>query len=59
MSAQPEVAVIGAGVAGLACASELARSDVTVTVLERARGDELRAVVKGQISASASRKPAA
>ena len=38
MSAQPEVAVIGAGVAGLACASELARSDVTVTVLERARG---------------------
>lgn len=38
MSARPEVAVIGAGVAGLACASELARSDVTVTVLERARG---------------------
>ena len=31
MSAQPEVAVIGAGIAGLACASELARSDVTVT----------------------------
>ena len=30
--------MIGAGVAGLACASELARADVTVTVLERARG---------------------
>jgi predicted NAD/FAD-dependent oxidoreductase len=30
--------VIGAGVAGLACASELARADVAVTVLERARG---------------------
>jgi renalase len=34
----PNVAVIGAGVAGLACAAELARADVAVTVLERARG---------------------
>jgi renalase len=34
----PNIAVIGAGVAGLACASELARADVSVTVLERARG---------------------
>lgn len=38
MSAEPAVAVIGAGVAGLACASELARSDVAVSVFERARG---------------------
>jgi renalase len=38
LNEQPEVAVIGAGVAGLACASELARADVMVTVLERARG---------------------
>jgi predicted NAD/FAD-dependent oxidoreductase len=34
----PGVAVIGAGVAGLTCAAELARADVSVTVLERARG---------------------
>jgi hypothetical protein len=32
------IAVIGAGVAGLACAREIARADVTVTVFERARG---------------------
>jgi predicted NAD/FAD-dependent oxidoreductase len=35
---EPGVAVIGAGVAGLTCAAELARADVAVTVLERARG---------------------
>src|SRR5512145_2085417 len=34
----PGIAVIGAGVAGLTCAAELARADVSVTVLERARG---------------------
>jgi hypothetical protein len=33
-----EIAVIGAGVAGLACAQELARADVQVTVFERSRG---------------------
>ncbi len=38
MTAQAHVAVIGAGIAGLACAAELARADVPVTVLERARG---------------------
>ncbi|HEX9773918.1 MAG TPA: FAD-dependent oxidoreductase [Steroidobacteraceae bacterium] len=38
MTEHPKVAVIGAGVAGLACAAELARADLSVTVLERARG---------------------
>jgi predicted NAD/FAD-dependent oxidoreductase len=32
------IAVIGAGMAGLACANELARADAAVTVFERARG---------------------
>jgi hypothetical protein len=32
------VAVIGAGIAGLACAHELARADAQVTVFERSRG---------------------
>jgi len=32
------IAVIGAGVAGLACARELARADARVTVFERSRG---------------------
>jgi predicted NAD/FAD-dependent oxidoreductase len=32
------IAVIGAGVAGLACAHELARADAAVTVFERSRG---------------------
>ena len=32
------IAVIGAGVAGLACAAELARADARVTVFERSRG---------------------
>jgi len=32
------IAVIGAGMAGLACANELARADVRVTVVERSRG---------------------
>jgi predicted NAD/FAD-dependent oxidoreductase len=32
------IAVIGAGIAGLACAREIARADVAVTVFERARG---------------------
>ena len=32
------IAVIGAGMAGLACAQELARADAKVTVFERARG---------------------
>jgi renalase len=32
------IAVIGAGIAGLACARELARSDAIVTVFERSRG---------------------
>jgi predicted NAD/FAD-dependent oxidoreductase len=32
------IAVIGAGMAGLACAQELARADVRVTVFERSRG---------------------
>jgi predicted NAD/FAD-dependent oxidoreductase len=32
------IAVIGAGIAGLACARELARADVAVTVFEKARG---------------------
>jgi len=35
---EPMVIVIGAGVAGLACARELARRGVPVRVLERARG---------------------
>ena len=38
MTTQHSVAVVGAGVAGLACAAELVRADVAVTVLERARG---------------------
>ncbi len=32
------IAVIGAGMAGLACARELARADVAVTVFEKSRG---------------------
>ena len=32
------IAVIGAGIAGLACARELTRADVRVTVFERSRG---------------------
>ena len=32
------IAVIGAGIAGLACASELSRADAKVTVFERSRG---------------------
>jgi renalase len=32
------IAVIGAGVSGLACARELSRSDASVTVFERSRG---------------------
>ena len=32
------IAVIGAGIAGLACAQELARADAKVTVFERSRG---------------------
>jgi predicted NAD/FAD-dependent oxidoreductase len=32
------IAVVGAGIAGLACARELARADVKVTVFERSRG---------------------
>jgi renalase len=32
------IAVIGAGMAGLACAGEIARADVAVTVFEKARG---------------------
>ena len=32
------IAVIGAGMAGLACAQELARADANVTVFERSRG---------------------
>jgi hypothetical protein len=32
------IAVVGAGIAGLACARELARADVSVTVFEKARG---------------------
>jgi len=32
------IAVIGAGMAGLACAREIARADVAVTVFEKARG---------------------
>ena len=32
------IAVVGAGIAGLACAREIARADVAVTVFERARG---------------------
>ena len=35
---QPTVIVVGAGVAGLACARELSRRGVPVRVLERARG---------------------
>src|SRR5678809_1601466 len=32
------IAVIGAGMAGLTCANELARADAKVTVFERSRG---------------------
>src|SRR5512137_2283747 len=32
------IAVIGAGISGLACAHELARADARVTVFERSRG---------------------
>ena len=32
------IAVVGAGIAGLACAQELARADVKVTLFERSRG---------------------
>jgi predicted NAD/FAD-dependent oxidoreductase len=35
---EARVAVIGAGIAGLACAHELARADAKVTVFERSRG---------------------
>jgi predicted NAD/FAD-dependent oxidoreductase len=35
---QPEIAVVGAGIAGLACASELAHAGAQVVVFERARG---------------------
>ena len=35
---RPRVVVVGAGVAGLACARELARRGLPVVVLERARG---------------------
>ncbi|MBI5711199.1 MAG: FAD-dependent oxidoreductase, partial [Candidatus Eisenbacteria bacterium] len=35
---RPQVLVVGAGVAGLACARELARRGVPAVVLERARG---------------------
>jgi renalase len=35
---RPQVVVVGAGVAGLACARELARRRVPVVVLDRARG---------------------
>lgn len=35
---QAHVAVIGAGIAGLACAAELRRSDARVTVFEKSRG---------------------
>jgi len=38
MPDRPEVLVVGAGVAGLACARELARGGLRVRVLERARG---------------------
>jgi predicted NAD/FAD-dependent oxidoreductase len=36
--AEVRIAVIGAGIAGLACARELARADARVTVFERSRG---------------------
>jgi len=36
--ADVRIAVIGAGIAGLACAHELARADARVTVFERSRG---------------------
>jgi len=36
--ANVRIAVIGAGIAGLCCARELARTDVDVTVFERSRG---------------------
>lgn len=32
------IAVVGAGIAGLACAREIARGDIAVTVFEKARG---------------------
>lgn len=34
---KPRIAVIGAGIAGLACARELSRADASVTVFERSR----------------------
>lgn len=34
-----KVGVVGAGIAGLACAAELARAGVAVTVFEKSRGD--------------------
>lgn len=47
--AAPTVAVIGAGYAGLACAVELARAGVHVTVFERSHtlGGRARVVHKG------------
>jgi predicted NAD/FAD-dependent oxidoreductase len=36
--ANSRIAVIGAGVAGMSCAAELARTDVRITVFERSRG---------------------
>ena len=42
----PKVAVIGAGVAGLTCARELARSGVDVGVFEKARGGGGRAATR-------------
>jgi predicted NAD/FAD-dependent oxidoreductase len=36
--ASVHVAVIGAGIAGLACAREIARADARVTVFEKSRG---------------------
>lgn len=38
MQEHPQIAVIGAGVAGLACAGKLARAGVDVVVLEKGRG---------------------
>ncbi len=38
--AQPEIAVVGAGLAGLTCAYELAKHGIGCTVYEAARGDD-------------------